>query len=112
MLQRRLPAYCTVNNKSIARSFREAILPLYMALVRPCLDTLCRFVPFSFTQKEADIDALLWAEQNVTKMVRGWSMSLCRERLRESGFVQPGEEKAKGVLVAISIIQVGEYRED
>lgn len=27
-------------------------------------------------------------------------------------FVQPGEETAKGVLVAVSVIQVREYRED
>lgn len=62
-----------------------------------------------FTQKET---VPLWAEQNVTKMVRGWSMLLHKERLWGSGFVQPGVEKTKGILVAVSIIQVGEYRED
>lgn len=45
-------------------------------------------------------------------MVGGWRMSLHKERLRGSGFVQPGEEKAEGVLVALFIIQMGGYRED
>lgn len=40
-------ANCIRYSKSIASRSREAILLVYVALVRPYLDTMSRFVPFS-----------------------------------------------------------------
>lgn len=99
VLQRRLSACSTVNDKSIVRSLREAILQFYMALVIACLDTLSRFVPFSFIQKKIDIDMLLSAEQKVNKMVRGWSMSLHKERLRGSDLFSLEKRQLKEFLL-------------
>ena len=45
-------------------------------------------------------------------MVRGWSTSPYKERLRGTGLVQPEEEKAKGDLVAVSSSPMERYRED
>lgn len=99
MLQRRLPACSTVNDKSIVRSSREAISQFYMALVIACLDTLSGFVPFSLIQKKTDIDVLLSAEQKVTKMVRGWSMSLHKESLRGSDLFSLEKRQLKEFLL-------------
>lgn len=99
VLPRRLSACSTVNDKSIVRSLREAILQFYMALVIACLDTLSRFVPFSFIQKKTDIDMFLSAEQKVNKMVRGWSMSLHKERLRGSDLFSLEKRQLKEFLL-------------
>lgn len=45
-------------------------------------------------------------------MVGDWSMLLHKERLRGTGLVKLGEEKAKGDLFAGFSTAVGEYRED
>lgn len=45
-------------------------------------------------------------------MVRGWSTSPYKERLRGTGLIQPEEEKAKGGLIAVSSSPMERYRED
>lgn len=101
--------YC--NKKSITSRSGEAILLFYVAPVRPYVDTMPRFVSFSLTQEQTGIDVLEQVEWKATKVVRGWSMLLYKERLREPGLFQPGEE-AKGGLVAVSSTRMGGYRED
>jgi len=75
---------------SVASRLREVILPLYSAEVSHTWT-----VHFWAPQYKRGMDIVERVQQTATKMIKGWE-TLTYNR---AGTVQPGEEKAQGVLI-------------
>ena len=71
----------------------EGILPHYISLVRPHLESS---VHLWNPQHKKDMDLLELVQVRATKMIRGLEHLFCEERLRKLGLVQPEEEKVLG----------------
>jgi len=68
--------------KSVASSWREVLLPLYTALVRPHLDSCIHFWAHKFKKDEELMERV---QLKAMKMIRGLEHLLYEERLRELG---------------------------
>ena len=66
-------------NKDIASRSKEAIIPLFLILVRPYLE-YC--VQFCATADKKTIDEIEQVQWRAAKMVRGLKHLRCEERLR------------------------------
>jgi len=95
--------------RSVGSRSREAILPLYSALVRSCLES---YIQLRSPQHRKGMDLLDWVQRRATKMIQGLEHLCYEEKLRELKLFILEKRRLRRDLIVVFKYLKGAYKKD